>query len=164
MATIASGTRSQKFRTQVLYQRAREGDVNAMEAILDDHLFELDWPQSTEVCFEISADGKSLMLEVNLPEIEDFPSTELRIYRRGIRVSVKHLSQRALRKLYMAHVHGMGFRLIGEGFACAPAVNSIHPVGLHANHKFRYRPGGGQVFTQRESKQTKLEYGQFQRS
>ncbi|WP_288944998.1 hypothetical protein [uncultured Marinobacter sp.] len=110
---------------KLLYQRAREGDVSAMEAVLDDHFFDIDWPQSTEVSFEISADGKSLMLDVNLPEIEDFPSTELRIYRRGIGVSVKHLSQRALRKLYMAHVHGMGFRLIGEGFACAPTVNSI---------------------------------------
>lgn len=110
---------------KLLYQRAREGDVSAMEAVLDDHFFDIDWPQSTEVSFEISADGKSLMLDVNLPEIEDFPSTELRIYRRGIGVSVKHLSQRALRKLYMAHVHGTGFRLIGEGFACAPTVNNI---------------------------------------
>ena len=50
---------------------------------------------------------------------------ELRLYQRGIGVSVKELSDTALRKLYMAHVHGMGFRLIGEGFACAPSVETV---------------------------------------
>ncbi|WP_018404674.1 hypothetical protein [Marinobacter gelidimuriae] len=48
---------------------------------------------------------------MDLPEIEDFPTTELRVYERGIGVSVKKLSDTASRKLYMAHVHGMGIRL-----------------------------------------------------
>lgn len=65
------------------------------------------------------------MLDVDLPEIEDFPTTELRTCQRGIGVSVKELSDTAFRKLYMAHGHGMGFRLIGEGFACAPTVETV---------------------------------------
>jgi len=96
-----------------------------MESVLDDHLTDIDWPQETSLSFELSDDGKTLMLDVDLPEIEDFPRTELRMYQRGIGVSVKELSDTALRKLYMAHVHGMGFRLIGEGFACAPPVETV---------------------------------------
>ncbi|WP_454106884.1 hypothetical protein [Marinobacter sp. MBR-105] len=108
-----------------LYQRALQASVAAMELVLDDHLMDIDWPQETSLSFELSADGNVLMLDVDLPEIEDFPKTELRLYQRGIGVSVKELSDTALRKLYMAHVHGMGFRLIGEGFACAPSVETV---------------------------------------
>jgi len=108
-----------------LYQRALQANVPAMEMVLDDHLMDIDWPQESSLSFELSGDGKVLMLDVDLPEIEDFPKTELRLYQRGIGVSVKELSDTALRKLYMAHVHGMGFRLIGEGFACAPSVKTV---------------------------------------
>ncbi|ABM18394.1 DUF4236 domain-containing protein [Marinobacter nauticus] len=108
-----------------LYQRALQASVAAMELVLDDHLMDIDWPQETSLSFELSADGNVLMLDVDLPEIEDFPKTELRLYQRGIGVSVNELSDTAVRKLYMAHVHGMGFRLIGEGFACAPSVETV---------------------------------------
>src|SRR5690554_1647049 len=108
-----------------LYQRAVQGSLSAMESVLDDHLMDIDWPEETSLSFELSDDGRTLMLDVDLPEIDDFPKTELRMYQRGIGVSVKELSDTALRKLYMAHVHGMGFRLIGEGFACAPSVEAL---------------------------------------
>lgn len=108
-----------------IYEKARRGETSAMESLLDDHLLDIDWPRETELSFELSDDGKTLMLDVDLPEIEDFPTTELRTYQRGIGVSVKALSDMASRKLYMAHVHGMGFRLIGEGLACAPSVQTV---------------------------------------
>ena len=117
----------QRKETQraTLYLRAQQGSISAMEQVLDDHLMDIDWPRETSLSFELSKDGKALMLDVDLPEIEDFPKTELRVYQRGIGVSVKEFSDTALRKLYMAHVHGMGFRLIGEGFACAPSVETV---------------------------------------
>ncbi|SOB74724.1 Protein of unknown function [Marinobacter sp. LV10R510-11A] len=108
-----------------LYRNARLGDVAAMESVLDDHMQDIDWPQDTELSFELSDDGKALMLDVDLPEIEDFPTTELRTYKRGVGVSVNELSDTASRKLYMAHVHGMGVRLMGECFSCAPSVERV---------------------------------------
>ena len=117
--------RRKEGQRAALYQRALQVSVPAMELVLDDHLMDIDWPQETSLSFELSADGNVLMLDVDLPEIEDFPKTELRLYQRGIGVSVKELSDTALRKLYMAHVHGMGFRLIGEGFACAPSLETV---------------------------------------
>jgi hypothetical protein len=108
-----------------LYEKASNGDITAMESVLDDHLMDIDWPRDTELSFELSEDGKTLMVDVDLPEIDEFPTTELRVYQRGIGISVDELSDTASRKLYMAHVHGMGFRLIGEGFACAPAVATV---------------------------------------
>jgi hypothetical protein len=114
-----------EFARATLYQNAQIGNTHAMESVLDDHMLDIDWPQQTELSFELSADGKALMLDVDLPEIEDFPTTELRVYERGIGVSVKKLSDTASRKLYMAHVHGMGIRLVGECFACAPSVEEV---------------------------------------
>ncbi len=108
-----------------LYEKARKGDITAMESVLDDHLLDIDWPRDTELSFELSEDGKTLMVDVDLPEIDEFPTMELRVYQRGVGVSVDQLSETASRKLYMAHVHGMGFRLIGEGFACAPTVETV---------------------------------------
>ncbi|NMT63440.1 DUF4236 domain-containing protein [Marinobacter orientalis] len=108
-----------------IYEKAQRGDVTAMESVLDDHLLDIDWPRETDLSFELSGEGTMLMMDVDLPEIEDFPTTELRTYQRGVGVSVKELSDTASRKLYMAHVHGMGFRLIGEGFACAPSVETV---------------------------------------
>jgi hypothetical protein len=116
---------SQETARAALYQRARQGDIGAMESVLDDHLIDIDWPRETALSFELSSDGKRLLVDVDLPEIEDLPSTELRLYQRGVGVSVNTLSDTALRKLYMAHVHGMGFRLIAEGFACAPSVEQV---------------------------------------
>lgn len=116
---------SAESERQSLYKRAQLGDVAAMESVLDDHLQDIDWPQETELSFELTDDGQTLMLDVDLPEIEDFPTTELRTYKRGIGVSVDELSDTASRKLYMAHVHGMGIRLIGECFASAPSVEHV---------------------------------------
>ena len=108
-----------------LYENARRGDITAMESVLDDHLLDIDWPRDTELSFELSEDGKTLRVDVDLPEIDEFPTTELRVYQRGIGVSVDELSDTASRKLYMAHVHGMGFRLTGESFACAPTLETV---------------------------------------
>lgn len=108
-----------------LYEKARKGDITAMESVLGDHLLDIDWPRDTELSFELSDDSKTLMVDVDLPEIDEFPTTELRVYQRGIGVSVDELSDTASRKLYMAHVHGMGFRLIGESFACAPTLETV---------------------------------------
>ena len=96
-----------------------------MEFVLDDRLQDVDWPRETELSLELTEDGKTLMLDVDLPEIEDFPTTELRTYKRGEGVSVNELSDTASRKLYMAHVHGIGIRLIGECFACVPSVERV---------------------------------------
>lgn len=108
-----------------LCKKARLGDIAAMESVLDDRLQDIDWPRETELSFELTEDGKTLMLDVDLPEIEDFPTTELRTYKRGVGVSVNELSDTASRKLYMGNVHGMGIRLIGECFACAPSVGRV---------------------------------------
>ena len=40
-------------------------------------------------------------------------------------LSVKDMSASQIQKLYMAHVHGVGFRIIGETFAALPTVETV---------------------------------------
>ena len=112
-------------KRQKLYNDAKASVNAALEAVLQDHLQDIDWPRETELTFELSANSTTLLLDVDLPEIEDFPTTELQAYQRGIGVSVKSLSDTAIRQMYMEHVHGMGFRLIGEGFATVPPLQRV---------------------------------------
>lgn len=44
---------------------------------------------------------------------------------KGIRFSVKEMPKTHVQKLYMRHIHAIGFRLIGETFASLPSVNQV---------------------------------------
>jgi len=64
-------------------------------------------------------------MDVDLPEIEDMPTKLASLPARGWKVSMKQLTDTKKRQLYMNHVHGVGFRLIGEAFATLPTVESV---------------------------------------
>jgi hypothetical protein len=57
---------------------------------------------------------------VDLPEIEDLPTTVAALTGRGFEIKFTDASATKVRQLYMRHVHGVGFRLIGEVFARLP--------------------------------------------
>ena len=93
--------------------------------MLEDHLEDIDWPLPTEASFELRDQGRTLALDVNLPQADEVPALRLRAYQRGLGVSVARLSATAQRTLYSQHAHAIGFRLIGEAFAAAPAVERV---------------------------------------
>jgi len=64
-------------------------------------------------------------MDVDLPEIEDMPRRTAAVPARGYKVSVKDMSPTQVQRLYMRHVHGVGFRIIGEAFADLPRLNEI---------------------------------------
>ena len=45
--------------------------------------------------------------------------------KRGYKLSVKAISATQIQKLYMQHIHGTGFRIIGETFAALPNVQEV---------------------------------------
>lgn len=44
---------------------------------------------------------------------------------RGYKLSVKEMSAAQVQRLYMRHVHGIGFRVIGETFAALPNAQEV---------------------------------------
>jgi len=100
-------------------------DTEAMDKHLENTLQDIVWPRETLVSFEVRDDGKTVMLDVDLPELEDMPNRTAVVPAREWRLSVKPMTATQVQKLYMAHVHGIGFRIIGETFAALPTVQKV---------------------------------------
>lgn len=90
-------------------------DDAGAESLLAFHLARLTWPRETSVSFEVH--GDEVVLDVDLPEIEDMPAAEARVTRRPLGIAHDALSPKRLRERYMRHVHGVALRLVGETFA-----------------------------------------------
>lgn len=82
----------------------------------------LDWPRETIVEFSVSEDLTSLAMDIDLPEVEDMPTSEYRVHATQWRIVEKELTQKQLRLDYASHIHGVVFRLLSEAFACLPTV------------------------------------------
>lgn len=104
-------------------------DQAAMEEHLQASLQDIQWPRETDVNFEIDPQGRSVWLDVDLPEIEDMPKKLATVPARGLKLSVKELSAAKVQKLYAEHVHGILFRIIGETFAALPNVDEVTIAG-----------------------------------
>jgi len=104
-------------------------DNAAMERFLEESLEDITWPRETVVAFDINDGGKSVALDVDLPEIEDMPNKLAAVPARGLKLSVKELGAIKLQKLYAEHIHGVLFRLIGEVFAALPNAHEVKAAG-----------------------------------
>jgi hypothetical protein len=100
-------------------------DVEAMEEVLEGSLKAVEWPRETAVSAEINEVGRVVLLDVDLPELEDMPKTTASVPSKGYKLTVKEMSASKIQKLYMQHVHGIGFRVIGEAFAVLPAAQEV---------------------------------------
>lgn len=100
------------------------GDLPSLEKYFEAVLQDITWPRETLVAFDIRPD-KTYAIDVDLPEIEEMPTKTASVPQRGFRLSVKEMSATQVQKLYMRHVHAVGFRLAGEAFASSPNIGSV---------------------------------------
>jgi hypothetical protein len=117
-----------KRRDQQRIEKLEEGlrtDVAVMSDILQERLDSIEWPRETLVSFQIEDDGKTVWLDVDLPEIEDLPTEQASVPSRGLRLTKKQLTDRKKRENYAAHIHAITFRLAGEIFAMLPASEEV---------------------------------------
>jgi len=105
--------------------RVAAGDVPAMEEFFGEVLNDIVWPRETLVSFEVSDDATQISLSVDLPELHDMPSKTASAPQRGFKLSIKDMGPTWVQKLYMRHVHAIGFRLIGEAFAMLPTLTQV---------------------------------------
>jgi hypothetical protein len=114
-----------EHRKHWLYTEGRLTDPEAKQDLLCSRLSEFKWPRETAVSLQIEDAGRVLLMDVDLPEIEDMPRDEARLGRGAGSVSVKTLSESRVRKIYMEHIHAVGFRLTGEARNPSTAGNSL---------------------------------------
>ncbi|WP_367280376.1 DUF4236 domain-containing protein [Sulfuricaulis sp.] len=115
---------AEKRRKDVI-ERGIYSNVEMMENFLEENLQSIVWPRETIVSTEILDNGKKLFVDVDLPELEDMPSKTASAPQRGYKLSVKEMSAAQIQRLYMRHVHGIGFRIIGETFSALPNAQEV---------------------------------------
>ena len=116
-------------------------DIAAMESFLEESLQDISWPRETTVVVDIQDEGSLVMLDVDLPEIEEMPTRFARVPARGLKLSVRDLPPSKVQRLYAEHVHGILFRLVGEVFAALPKAQTVVASG----YSQRRDPATGQL-------------------
>lgn len=120
----AEHQRNQEQRLAVR-RRSDQGDPDAMQQVLEEVFGNLEWPRETNISFEIPADGRTVALDVDLPEIEDMPRQSASVAARGYKINIKEKSDAQVRREYATHIHAVGFRLVGEVFRALPAADTV---------------------------------------
>lgn len=115
---------AEKCRKDMI-ERGIYSSVEIMEIFLEENLQSIVWPRETIVSTEILDNGKRVFVDVDLPELEEMPSRTASASQRSYKMSIKEMSATQIQRLYMRHVHGIGFRIIGEIFSALPKVQEI---------------------------------------
>lgn len=116
---------AQEVRKAAAFDESLRNDEEFMQQILESNLKAIAWPRETLVSFELTDQARSVMLDLDLPEIEDIQRKTASLPERGYKLSLKDVKGKALQALYAQHIHGVGFRIIGEVFATLPTVQSV---------------------------------------
>jgi hypothetical protein len=106
-------------------ENALRTDTEVMSNVLSSAISSLIWPRETLVSFDVVDGGDKVLLDVDLPEIEDMPSKESRVNKRQLSLTIKDRSQKQIRLDYLNHIHSIGFRFIGDVFAHLPSVSQV---------------------------------------
>jgi uncharacterized protein DUF4236 len=110
---------------RTLLEERLYSEPEAMQMVLEQRLAGVPWPRETNIAMEIAEGGKVAILDVDLPEIEDVPRKTATYGGRGWKVTIIELSDHKVARLYMRHVHGIAFRIIGETLAALPSVQNV---------------------------------------
>ena len=98
-------------------------DLSALENDILETLGQLEWPRETNIAIELR--DKRLLLDVDLPEIEDMP-TERWLPNNGHgTLVVKNVTQKDLAAFYLGHVSSLILRLIGHSFSVSSGIRSV---------------------------------------
>lgn len=92
---------------------------------LNARLGALSWPRETQVSFQLAGGGRTLLMDVDLPELEDMPDAELRADMQALAAAERPITEAARRRAYVRHVHSIVFRMLGEAFAALDGLDRV---------------------------------------
>lgn len=96
-----------------------------MEDELERAFAEVAWPRETLIDFAFEEGGARLVVDVDLPELEDLPVRRAEPAARGLKLNIRERSAVQMRRAYALHVHGVAFRIIGIAFAELPSLVEV---------------------------------------
>lgn len=106
-------------------EQAIRNDVEVMGTAISSVFTSIEWPKETNISFDITDNGSIILLDVDLPEVEDMPTQQANINNKDLRLTIKDIPQSQIQLDYLRHIHAIGFRLIGDVFAYLPSVSIV---------------------------------------
>lgn len=107
--------------------RAKSANEGPGQEVLENAILEdlgaLQWPYETNI--SVSLQGSRVLLDVDLPEIEDMPSTRWKANLTRLTLEEKPTSQKDVAALYLGHVSSLILRLIGHSMAVSDHIRSV---------------------------------------
>lgn len=100
-------------------------DVKVMEALLENEFSALDWPRETLVDFQVEDGGRTIWVDVDLPEIEDFPQKVAVLSANGRKLNIKNKAKKQSQLEYAKHIHGVALRLVGYVLSTLPLAEKV---------------------------------------
>lgn len=119
--------RAESERAKLL-DPARKPSTEELEQLFEAAFSAVDWPRETRVAFEVSDEGRTLLVDIDLPEFEDLPDTTAVALK--TKISMKERSATQRREDYATHIHGVLFRIVGEAFAAWPPLDRVIASGF----------------------------------
>lgn len=104
-------------------------DDDYASAIIEEAFDELEWPRETLISFQLAREKSEVWVDVDLPEVEDFPQRVATLAASGKRLNVKAKPQSVLRLEYARHIHGILLRLAAVVAASLPWSERIIIAG-----------------------------------
>jgi hypothetical protein len=98
-------------------------DLSGLENDILETLGQLEWPRETNIAIELRE--KRLLLDVDLPEIEDMPTARWLPNNGHGTLVVKNVTQKDLAAFYFGHVSSLILRLIGHSFSVSSGIRSV---------------------------------------
>jgi hypothetical protein len=118
-----------RWRVEQVEAQDTEPDLAAIAQPVLDRLTPIEWPRETHISLDVDPTGRVLLMDVDLPELEDLPDSREILDERNVDLRLKPITAAARDRLYATHVHGILFRLIGEAFAAQGALEEVRISG-----------------------------------
>lgn len=102
-----------------------QNNVNDPESAFELALDFISWPYETNVSYEV--DGRTIKIDVDLPEIEDIENQKVVVKGRGANKHMEKVekSARQTRQEYAQHIHGIGMVLAGLAFNALDNIDLV---------------------------------------
>ncbi len=91
---------------------------------LEKHLSEIEIPVDFSVSFDILEDGKTIYLDIDLPEIEDYPQKKSNILASG-KLSIRNKAIKEKKFEYKRSVSGLSIYFASIAFSLSPIVEEV---------------------------------------
>ena len=99
-------------------------DKQFIEERLEDLFSDIQLPVEFSVSFDVRNDGKDIFLDIDLPEIEDFPNKKAQRLSSG-KISIKDKTQKELKEHYFTSIAGMSVYFASIAFTAAPIIEKV---------------------------------------